>query len=92
VVFGAYSHWKAETKVSGDGSTPWVARAWVGEQECRLLDLTQTKDPTPWDRALYPFLSRWDTLWTARFDRAWGDGALRFALLGPRGRAEVSWD
>lgn len=91
VVFGAYSHWKAETKVSGDASTPWIAKAWVAGTECRLIDVTETKKVSPWDRALYPFLSRWDTLWTARFDRACGEGGLTFALQGPRGKAEVRW-
>lgn len=92
VVFGAYSHWKTETKVSGDASTPWIARAWVGTQECRLIEVTQVKPVTPWHRALYPFLTRWDSLWTARFDRDCGAGGLSFALQGPRGKAEVRWE
>jgi hypothetical protein len=91
IVFGAYSHWRKEMTVGADNTSAWVARAWRGETACTLLDVSQNKAPTSWDRALYPFLSNWDTLWTARFDSNCGAGELRFALQGPRGKVEVHW-
>lgn len=91
IVFGAYSHWRKEMTISGGASTAWIAKAWRGENACALLDVTNTRKPTVWDRALYPFLSTWDTLWVARFDPTCGEGELRFALQGPRGKVEVRW-
>lgn len=90
LVFGAYSHWRDELAFSADGSTPWVLRAWRGETACTLLEVKEV-EADAWSYALYPFLSRWDRLFTARFDAGCGAGAPRLELVGPRGRLAVDW-
>ena len=58
------------------------------DAECALRGVDDVEEPDAWQKALYPFLSRWDHLLLVRADAACA-GPWTLAVSGPRGVARV---
>lgn len=76
-----------------DGDQPaWTLHLRVDGRDCGPATFASTRAPSPQERALYPHLTRWDTLWTATFPCASGDtSAVELSIDGPRGHARAAW-
>lgn len=70
---------------------PWRARLFADGKPCSPLDITEIP-ATPMDERLYPFHTRWSTLWSVRFQADCGHSSpLVLQLTGPHGAGEMSW-
>lgn len=69
----------------------WTFHASQNGTACAAPTLTKVKFPTPEDRGLNPHMTRWDTLWLARFDGCTAKGTIALTVDGPRGHAAMEW-
>ncbi len=70
----------------------WTFHATRNGASCGPAALTRVKFPTPLDRGLNPKLTRWDTLWIARFDPCTSVGTITLTVDGPRGHGAMQWN
>lgn len=70
---------------------PWRLRLLGSDGPCAPVNLTERR-PTDLDRALYPWITQWNNVWDATFDRDCGGSPLRLQVAGPRASAELVWE
>ena len=69
---------------------PWRLRLAGDAGICTPRSLTKRR-PSEIDRALYPWITPWNDVWDAVFERDCGE-ALRLQVGGARGSAELVWE
>ena len=69
---------------------PWRLRLMVDGHSCTPVSLTERK-PDAMDHALYPWLTPWNNVWSARFMRDCSEGQPVLQLSGPLASAELRW-
>jgi hypothetical protein len=72
---------------------PWRVRLQVGDTICTPIAVERIGKPSAAQRVLYPQVSDWSDLWTARFQKDCGTaGPVTFSVAGPRASGEVRWE
>ena len=89
-VFSADSQFRDDLSFGFGEETPWRLRLFADGRPCTPMAI-EPFEPTALDLRLYPFHTRWSTLWNARFARDCGTGPLVLQVTGPRGTGELGW-